>query len=93
MTSYSCPFVFRFDDESVKTSEFTDDMDELFLWVDETENFLSIPLEQGEEKLEESLEKFKVSCFNYMFVLNLMLMHFVFHVTFRKHSLSSSFIE
>lgn len=49
----------KFDDASVKTSEFTDDMDELFLWVDETENFLSIPLEQGEEKLEESLEKFK----------------------------------
>ena len=58
---YLCPFVFRFDDESVKTSEFTDDMDELFLWVDETENLLSIPLEQGEDKLEESLEKFKAS--------------------------------
>ncbi|XP_052832324.1 dystrophin isoform X2 [Octopus bimaculoides] len=49
----------KYDNESIKTSEFTDDMDELFLWIDEAENLLSIPLIQGEENLEETYDKFK----------------------------------
>lgn len=51
----------RYDNESIKTSEFTDDMDELFLWIDEAENLLSIPLIQGEENLVETYDKFKVN--------------------------------
>ncbi|XP_064602546.1 dystrophin-like isoform X2 [Liolophura sinensis] len=50
-----------FDSESVKTSEFTDDMDELFYWIDETENILSstVHVRAEEEHIEELLEKVK----------------------------------
>ncbi|XP_067674722.1 dystrophin-like isoform X3 [Haliotis asinina] len=49
----------RIDEGSVKTSEFTDDMDELFFWIDETENILSSTIRPDEEYLEDLLEKVK----------------------------------
>ncbi|KAL3882693.1 hypothetical protein ACJMK2_029006, partial [Sinanodonta woodiana] len=45
--------------EGVKTSEFTEDMDELFFWLDETENILGTTLQPEEVFMEEVLEKVK----------------------------------
>jgi len=45
----------------VRTSCFTFDMDELFFWIDETENILSTFVILEEDGLEELLEKMKVS--------------------------------
>ncbi|XP_063403799.1 dystrophin-like isoform X1 [Mytilus trossulus] len=47
------------DISSVRTSEFTEDMDELFFWIDETENILSTFVTLEEDALEELLEKLK----------------------------------
>lgn len=52
---------YRLEQASVKTSEFTDDMDEMFFWIDETENILSTSLQPDEKSLEELLEKMRVS--------------------------------
>ena len=46
---------------SVKTSEFTDEMDELFFWIDETENILGSTLKLDPQYLSDLLEKVKVS--------------------------------
>ena len=51
------------DISSVRTSEFTEDMDELFFWIDETENILSTFVTLEEEALEELLDKLKVRTF------------------------------
>ncbi|XP_076466610.1 dystrophin-like isoform X3 [Babylonia areolata] len=45
------------EDGSVKTSEFADDMDELFFWIDETENILGSTLKMDAQYLTELLEK------------------------------------
>ncbi|KAH3739244.1 hypothetical protein DPMN_045893 [Dreissena polymorpha] len=44
---------------SVRTSEFTNDMDELFFWIDETENIMSTQLQLDEHFLEDLLEKIR----------------------------------
>ncbi|KAK7483286.1 hypothetical protein BaRGS_00025453, partial [Batillaria attramentaria] len=49
----------RPEEGSVKTSEFTDDMDELFFWIDETENILGSTLKLDTQYLSELLEKVK----------------------------------
>ncbi|KAJ8315397.1 hypothetical protein KUTeg_007547 [Tegillarca granosa] len=49
----------RSDAGSVKTSDFTDDMDDLFFWIDETENIMSSFVTLDEEGLEELLEKIR----------------------------------
>ncbi|KAL5009782.1 hypothetical protein ScPMuIL_012087 [Solemya velum] len=49
----------RLEDESVKTNDFTDEMDEMFFWIDETENILATSFRPDEELLEELLEKIK----------------------------------
>ncbi|XP_053396069.1 dystrophin-like isoform X7 [Mercenaria mercenaria] len=49
----------RLEQASVKTSEFTDDMDEMFFWIDETENIISSALKPEEQYLEEVLEKMR----------------------------------
>ena len=51
---------FSLEQASVKTSEFTEDMDELFFWIDETENILSTPLQPDQAALEDLLEKMRV---------------------------------
>lgn len=56
-------FVFYFDfssAESMKTSDFSTEMDELFLWIDETENVLASYVTLDEKCLDETLEKIKV---------------------------------
>lgn len=57
----------------MKTSEFTDDMDELFYWIDETENILSstVHVRPEEEHIEELLEKVKVRLYEFSFSINL----------------------
>ena len=57
--------IFRFDSDisSVRTSEFTEDMDELFFWIDDTENILTTFVTLEEDALEDFLEKLKV-CFD-----------------------------
>ena len=45
----------------MKTSEFTDEMDELFFWIDETENILGSTLKLDPQYLSDLLEKVKVS--------------------------------
>ena len=55
------PPVCRSDAASVQTSsEFTEDMDDLFFWIDETENILTSFVSMQEEALDEVLEKIKV---------------------------------
>lgn len=46
--------------ESMKTSDFSTEMDELFLWIDETENVLASYVTLDEKSLDETLEKIKV---------------------------------
>lgn len=56
-------FLFYFDfssAESMKTSDFSTEMDELFLWIDETENVLASYVTLDEKSLDETLEKIKV---------------------------------
>lgn len=56
-------FIFYFDfssAESMKTSDFSTEMDELFLWIDETENVLASYVTLDEKSLDETLEKIKV---------------------------------
>ena len=53
-------YCFSLEQASVKTSEFTEDMDELFFWIDETENILSTPLQPDQAALEDLLEKMRV---------------------------------
>jgi hypothetical protein len=63
---------YRFDsDSSVRTSEFTEDMDELFFWIDETENILTIFVTLEEDALEEQLEKLKVCLYSEVFLNDL----------------------
>uniref|UniRef100_A0A8W8JFQ6 Dystrophin n=1 Tax=Magallana gigas TaxID=29159 RepID=A0A8W8JFQ6_MAGGI len=45
--------------ESMKTSDFSTEMDELFLWIDETENVLASYVTLDEKSLDETLEKIK----------------------------------
>ena len=40
---------------------FTDDMDEMFFWIDETETIISTPLQPDQSYLEDLLEKIRVS--------------------------------
>ncbi|KAL8624968.1 hypothetical protein ACOMHN_039855 [Nucella lapillus] len=47
------------DEASVRTSDFTEDMDELFFWIDETENMLGSTLKMEANYLTELLEKVK----------------------------------
>ncbi|XP_069136952.1 dystrophin-like isoform X1 [Argopecten irradians] len=49
----------RSETESIKTVDFTFDMDELFFWIDETENILSTFVILEEDALEELLEKMR----------------------------------
>ncbi|XP_025099293.1 dystrophin-like isoform X3 [Pomacea canaliculata] len=49
----------RSEEGSVKTSDFTDDMDELFFWIDETENILTSKLTLDTQYLADLLEKVK----------------------------------
>lgn len=61
-------FLFYFDfssAESMKTSDFSTEMDELFLWIDETENVLASYVTLDEKSLDETLEKIKVWKFVY----------------------------
>ena len=45
----------------MQTAEFSEEMDELFFWLDETENILHTSVRVGnEEFLEQLLEKVKV---------------------------------
>ena len=39
---------------------FTDDMDEMFFWIDETETIISTPLQPDQSYLENLLEKIRV---------------------------------
>ena len=54
-------FSTRFEQASVKTSEFTDEMDEMFFWIHETENIITTPLQPEEAMLEDLLERMRVS--------------------------------
>ncbi|ESO83438.1 hypothetical protein LOTGIDRAFT_169302 [Lottia gigantea] len=49
----------RLEEDSVKSNEFTEEMDELFFWIDETENVLSSTLRPESQYLEDLLEKIK----------------------------------
>ncbi|XP_070191463.1 dystrophin-like isoform X2 [Littorina saxatilis] len=49
----------RVEVSSVKTSDFTDEMDELFFWIDETENILGSTLKLDPVYLTDLLEKVK----------------------------------
>ncbi|XP_052810329.1 dystrophin-like isoform X2 [Mya arenaria] len=49
----------KLEQASVRTSEFTDDMDEMFFWIDETENILATPLQLDAAFLEDLLERFR----------------------------------
>lgn len=49
----------------MKTSDFSTEMDELFLWIDETENVLASYVTLDEKSLDETLEKIKVWKFVY----------------------------
>ncbi|XP_076445085.1 dystrophin-like isoform X2 [Babylonia areolata] len=49
----------RTEDGSVRTSVFTDEMDDLFFWIDETENILASSLKLDTEYLSDLLEKVK----------------------------------
>ncbi|XP_052240299.1 dystrophin-like isoform X2 [Dreissena polymorpha] len=49
----------KLEQSSVRTSEFTNDMDELFFWIDETENIMSTQLQLDEHFLEDLLEKIR----------------------------------
>ena len=53
--------IFRLDQASVRTSVFTDDMDEMFFWIDETETIISTPLQPDQSYLEDLLEKIRAS--------------------------------
>lgn len=44
----------------MKTSDFSTEMDDLFLWIDETENVLTGYVTLEEKSLDEALEKIKV---------------------------------
>lgn len=44
----------------MKTSDFSTEMDDLFLWIDETENVLASYVTLDEKSLDETLEKIKV---------------------------------
>ncbi|XP_061169275.1 dystrophin-like isoform X1 [Saccostrea echinata] len=46
-------------DDRMKTSDFSAEMDELFLWIDETENVLASYVTLEEKSLDEALEKIK----------------------------------
>ena len=56
-------FHYRTEEGSVRTSEFTDEMDELFFWIDETENILGSTLKLDPQYLTDLLEKVKVRCY------------------------------
>jgi hypothetical protein len=46
-------------------------MDELFFWIDETENILTIFVTLEEDALEEQLEKLKVCLYSKVFLNDL----------------------
>ena len=72
---YYLHYCSRLENASVNTSDFVDEMDEIFFWIDETENILNSSIRPDEEYLEELMEKVKVGnlvskfeLINYLFV-------------------------
>ncbi len=52
---------FRFNSDTMQTAEFTEEMDDLFFWLDEAESFVNMtPRPADEENLEDLLDKVKV---------------------------------
>lgn len=64
----------------MKTSDFSTEMDELFLWIDETENVLASYVTLDEKSLDETLEKIKVWKFVYNGVIVINLLGFFYDV-------------
>lgn len=64
----------------MKTSDFSTEMDELFLWIDETENVLASYVTLDEKCLDETLEKIKVWKFVYNGVIVINLLVFFYDV-------------
>lgn len=68
--SVMSPFVHRTKEQSVEPTEFTNEMDELFSWIDETENIIGSSLRPNIVYLEALLEKVKVGGFPFAVIVS-----------------------
>ena len=74
----------RIEDGCVPTVEFTEEMDELFFWLDETENIINSNVKPADdEAIEDLLQKVKVSVVNFKLTMSFVLNYVVAYVNIK----------
>lgn len=81
----------RTKEHSVEPTEFTYEMDDLFSWIDETENILGSSLQPNTLYLEALLEKVKVSSFINLSCIKCFVLHVCLEIQIRSVAFTSEF--